>query len=107
MCVCLLLWYINAWWGWGFLLLALKLWALGILAFRGFPLAFRFLRLLVLESWALKLSQGREDEVRVVLTNLGGLDDVEAPFEKPSWNFSLEKFWEFKRLSKVSFALWN
>ena len=55
-----------------------------MLAFRGFPLAFRFLRLLVLESWALELSQGREDEVRVALIDLGGLDDVEAPFEKPS-----------------------
>ena len=74
----------NAWWGWGFLALALKSWALGILAFRGFPLAFRFLRLLVLESWALELSQGREDEVRVALIDLGGLDDVEAPFRKLS-----------------------
>ena len=82
MCVCLLLWCMSAWWG--FLALALKSWALGILAFKGFPIAFRFLRLLVLESWALELSQGREDEVKVVLTNLGGLDDVEAPLEKPS-----------------------
>ena len=95
----------NAWCGWGFLALALKSWALKTLAFRGLALVFRFLRLLALESWALKLSQGMKDEVKVALTNLGGLDDVEPSLEKPSPNFSFQNLWKFKKLSSVSFPL--
>ena len=93
--------------GLGFLALALKSWALKTLAFKGLALAFKFLRILVLESWALKLSQGMRDEEKVALINLGGLDDVEALLEKISPYFKPWDLWLSRRWSKVSFPFWN